>query len=70
MTEYINPNKTHIAYGWDNIQETYNCCGLETSEVKFENYEPSPLDYPTFETSFCVIAQNKLQPLVYLTFKT
>lgn len=35
MIDYINENKTHIAYGWDNIQETYQCCGLETSEVKF-----------------------------------
>jgi CD63 antigen len=34
MPEYINPNKTHIAYGWDNIQETYKCCGLETNEVR------------------------------------
>lgn len=32
MVEYTNPNKTHIAIGWDNIQETYKCCGLESTD--------------------------------------
>lgn len=34
MLDYVNPNKTHIAVGWDNIQETYKCCGLGDSEGK------------------------------------
>lgn len=32
MKDYVNPNKTNIALGWDNIQETYKCCGLDSSE--------------------------------------
>lgn len=38
MQEYTNPNKTHIAIGWDNIQETYRCCGLETND-KHKGFE-------------------------------
>lgn len=30
MKDYIN--NPRIAAGWDNIQETYKCCGLESTE--------------------------------------
>lgn len=30
MDDYLNPNKSHISIGWDNIQQTYKCCGLES----------------------------------------
>jgi CD63 antigen len=30
MVDYVNPNKTNIAVGWDNIQETYKCCGMDS----------------------------------------
>lgn len=29
---------THIAIAWDNIQETYSCCGLETNDHR-EGYQ-------------------------------
>lgn len=31
MPFYIDANKSHIAIGWDNIQETFKCCGLEST---------------------------------------
>lgn len=31
MIDYQNTNKSHIAIGWDNIQETFKCCGLDSS---------------------------------------
>lgn len=31
-TMHFYLNTTHIAAGWDNIQETYKCCGLDESE--------------------------------------
>lgn len=32
MNDYTNLNRSHIAIRWDNIQETFHCCGLESSE--------------------------------------
>lgn len=30
MKNYLNVS--HVAIGWDNIQETYKCCGLDSSD--------------------------------------
>lgn len=32
MEDYINPDKKHITVGWDNIQQNFRCCGLNSYE--------------------------------------
>lgn len=53
MVDYTDPNKTQIAIGWDNIQETYKCCGLESSEDWIAAVNGTPL-------SCCEIPHGKL----------
>ena len=32
MADYVNNEKKHIAVGWDNIQQNFGCCGLDSYE--------------------------------------
>lgn len=57
MVDYTNPNKSHIAIGWDNIQETYKCCGLENSEDWLPAVNGTPL-------SCCEIPHGQLNNFV------
>lgn len=53
MEDYTNENKSHIAIGWDNIQETYRCCGLQSSDDWLAAVNGTPL-------SCCEIPHGKL----------
>lgn len=53
MENYTNANETHIAVGWDNIQETFRCCGLKNSEDWLLAVNGTPL-------SCCEIPHGKL----------
>ena len=59
MAEYTNPNKSHIALGWDNIQETYKCCGLENT-AEHPGYEDWVAAVGGIPLSCCEIPHGKL----------
>jgi len=63
MPEYINPNKSHIAIGWDNIQETYRCCGLETTP-DHHGYEDWTVSVGGIPLSCCDIPHGHLDMFV------
>lgn len=43
LVDYINEDKKHIAVGWDNIQQNFGCCGLESYEDWEKAVNATPL---------------------------
>lgn len=63
MAEYTNENKTHIAIAWDDIQETFKCCGLDSSDLHL-GYEDWVHEVGGIPLSCCEIPHGKLNEFV------